>query len=147
MKNIAARPFKVSGESFVLWLIGAACGILLTLSLALGTGRLDLTRTNNAPPAVVVQQAPAVTGDGLVPPPIDEFQQYQSQMAALRASIGLVPPPVDEIQQYRHAEAIARAAAESAPPPIDEVQRYHRQLAHLLDNSAPPMPETAGTRY
>ncbi len=116
MKNVSALHFRFSAESFILWLAGAACGFLLTVSLALGTGRLDLSSMHNAPPAVIVQQAPVVSGEGVVPPPIDEFTNFQQRMAVLRHSIGLVPPPVDELAQYRHAEAAARAAALSAPP-------------------------------
>ncbi len=115
MKPINARQFKFSSESFILWLTGAACGILVTMSLALGTGRLDLTSTHHTAPAVIVQQAPLAIGEGAMPPPIDEMQNYRVFQPATLQRAELVPP-VDEIAQYRRAEAAARTAAETAPP-------------------------------
>ena len=146
MKNVGAMQPKFRSDSFKMWLVGMACGLLLATIIVVGTGRLALNRMHNTQPIIAVQQAPMVTGVGAVPPAIDEFQQYHVFQQAVLRSAELVPP-IDEIAQYRRIDAAANAAAESAPPPIDEFQQYRQQLDSVLNNSAPSMPIAPGTKY
>jgi hypothetical protein len=125
MKNISAIQTKVGSEQFTGWLVGIGCGIVLTLSLALGTGRVVWHQPHAMPPAVVVQP-PAVTGEGAVPPSLDEYQQYHRYQPAVLNSAALVPP-INELQQYRQAERALQSGSGLVPPPIDEI----KQLRHI----------------
>ncbi len=104
MKNIGAMQSKVGNDAFKGWLIGAGCGVLLTLSLAMGTGRLVLNHAQTNQPGDVLLRASLVTGEGAVPPPLDEFAQYHVFQPAVLSNAELVPP-IDELQQYRRDAA------------------------------------------
>ena len=124
MKNIGAMQSKFGSEAFRGWLIGTGCGVLLTIGVVTGSGRLLLNHTQNTQPIVAVAHATLISGEGAVPPAIDEFQQYHVFQPAMLGNAELVPP-IDEIAQYRRIDAAAKVAAESAPPPIDEFQQLH----------------------
>ncbi len=141
MKNIGAMQSKFGSESFKGWVIRAGCGALLTVSLALGTGHLVVDQTHTTRPVSVVQQVPLISGEGAVPPAIDEWQQFHVLQPAMLESAALVPS-IDEIAQYRREEAAAKAAAESAPPPIDEYQRLHHAVSPDEIGAAAPQPLT-----
>ncbi len=109
MKNISAMQSKFGSDSFKGWMIGAGCGLLLTVSLAVGSGQVDFNHSHSHRPIVAVQQPIAISGAGAVPPSIYEYRDFKLQQQALTNVAGLIPPPIDEIAQYRREEAAAKA--------------------------------------
>ena len=124
MKRMSAQRTWITSESFKAGMIGTGCGILLTISLALGFGRLVPNQSHTARTMAIGQQAASVTDHGLVPPPIDEFQRYYQSQQALRNSIGMIPPPIDEIRQLRHVVSPDEIGAGLPAPPIPGSTRY-----------------------
>ncbi len=124
MKDIGAKQSKFGNEAFKGWLIGAGCGVLLTFSIAFSSGRVVLTQSHNTQPVVVAQQPAVISGEGAVPPPIDELQRYQLFQQASLTSNGLVPPAVDEIQQLHHLASPDEIGAGRPSPPVSGESRY-----------------------
>ncbi len=124
MNNLSARQRRSSGESIMGWLIGVACAVSLTVSLAVGIGRVLTHQTDNRDGAAVVQPATALKDEGLLPPLSDEYQHYHQSLAALRESVGLVPPPLDEYQSYRKRSVTGDNAVGMPPEPVFGSTKY-----------------------
>jgi hypothetical protein len=147
MKNISAQQPRLNSDAFKGWLIGIVCGVVITISLALGTGRISFDQAHRSQSAPVAQQAAPIFGEGLVPPPIDEFQQYHQRQLALLNSIDLVPPPIDEFQQYHRMQQALRNSAGLVPPPIDEIHELHHVESPDETGAAAPLPAIGSTKY
>ena len=144
MKNIGAMQSKFGSEALRGWLIGTGCGVLLTIGVATGSGRLLASHTQNTQPVVVVAHAPMIRGEGAVPPPIDEFQQYYVFQPAILNNAELVPPIV-EIRQSRLSQQALGSDAGLVPPPTDEIKQLHHVESPDETGAGRPAPSMPGT--